>query len=714
MKKRYRIFFLFILVYFSTICWIDSGGGVCAKNKNIDSLLILLKKDKPDTSKVNHLNKLTGEYVTIGLYDSAFNICNSAFQLAQQLNFKKGIANSYGNIGIVYYYKGDYSKTLDYWLKALKIAEGLKDKVGIAKLLSNIGGLYSDQCDYTKALEYYFKGLKVGEELGNKNQIAPVIGNIGIVYRNLGVYTKALDFDFRALKMYEALGNKNGISNTLCNIGILYKTQRDYPKALDYYFKALKIDEELKKKNGIARILGSIGKVYLEQANEPLISSNRKRKLYFESEKYLLDAVKIDREIGALNDLWRFEESLASFYSKINQYKLAFKYYKNAMVLKDTIFSQENKKELVRKEMNYEFDKKEAITKAENEKQQAIAEEKNRRQKIITWSFAFGLLLVILFAGFILRSLRITRKQKNIIELQKNEVFQQKEIVEKQKLLVEEHQKEIIDSITYAKRLQEAILPPPAFVNEFLQNNFILYKPKDIVAGDFYWMEVVKSFEPGQGDVIFIAAADCTGHGVPGAMVSMVCSNALNRAVKEFHLLDTGKILDKATDLVLETFEKSDKDVKDGMDISLLRIEFVYSASGRKIAGLQWSGANNPLWYISPSSTIESCAEISEIGPDKQPIGKKDNRKPFTTHSIERSTLNLKSESVFYLFTDGYADQFGGSKGKKFMYKQFKELLLSIHHLPMNEQQNILEKTINDWRSNLEQVDDILVIGIRV
>src|ERR1700752_4293569 len=186
----------------------------------------------------------------------------------------------------------------------------------------------------------------------------------------------------------------------------------------------------------------------------------------------------------------------------------------------------------------------------------------------------------MIFSFFLYRRFKITQKQKTVIE-------EQKALVEIKNKEVEEKQHEIIDSITYAKRLQQAILPSLAAVKEQLPNSFVYYQPKDIVAGDFYWMHTTK-------EAVYIAAADCTGHGVPGAMVSVVCSNALNRAVNEFNLIDTGLILDKTRELVIETFEKSDSEVKDGMDISILRIQ--NTQGGQK--EIQWSGANNSLWYI--------------------------------------------------------------------------------------------------------------------
>jgi transcriptional regulator with GAF, ATPase, and Fis domain/serine phosphatase RsbU (regulator of sigma subunit) len=264
------------------------------------------------------------------------------------------------------------------------------------------------------------------------------------------------------------------------------------------------------------------------------------------------------------------------------------------------------------------------------------------------------------------------------------------DITERKKaaLEIEQKNKDITDSINYAKKIQQAILPSDEQLRVIFPELFILYKPKDIVAGDFYWMQQINK-------TVFIAAADCTGHGVPGAMVSVVCSNALNRAVKEFHLSDTGKILDKVTDLIIETFEKSTTDVKDGMDISLLAI----NAESKQI---QWSGAYNVLWYFQDK-------KLHEITADKQPIGKSDHRKPFKTHKIK-----YQQGTTFYLFTDGYADQFGGPKGKKFKYKQLEEKLRINWDKELEEQKEYLNTAFETWKGNLEQVDDVTVVGIRI
>jgi serine phosphatase RsbU (regulator of sigma subunit) len=285
---------------------------------------------------------------------------------------------------------------------------------------------------------------------------------------------------------------------------------------------------------------------------------------------------------------------------------------------------------------------------------------------------------------------RSYRKEVNLRLQAEEKLRETLKDVEEKHLQIEEKNKEITDSITYAKRIQEAILPPVDLIRRHFPQSFVYYQPKAIVAGDFYWAECIN-------DVVFIAAADCTGHGVPGALVSVVCSNALNRSVKEFKLTEPGHILDKTRELVLDTFSKSGEVIKDGMDISLLSIK-----KSTQNMELKWAGANNPLWYVKNK-------QLTEIRANKQPIGKSYTSDFYITHS-----LNLTQGDTLYLFSDGYADQFGGPKGKKFKYRQFADLLVSTQELALNEQFSKLSDTLNDWKGDLEQVDDICVIGIRL
>lgn len=325
-------------------------------------------------------------------------------------------------------------------------------------------------------------------------------------------------------------------------------------------------------------------------------------------------------------------------------------------------------------------------------------------------SISKGVLMIIcgIVAGLISKKIKASieesEKSKNILihQLDKKVSERTKE-VEAQREVVEEKNKEIIDSIVYAKRLQTAILPPDKLIKEWIPNSFIHYLPKDIVAGDFYWGEKIDNN-------IFFAAADCTGHGVPGAMVSVICSNALNRSVKEFNLINPAEILDKVRELVIETFEKSESEVKDGMDISLAVMDL-------KSLKLQWAGANNPLYIVRKNSLIDNIEELLhddsssliEYKADKQPIGKYASEKPFTNNTIE-----LLKEDTLYMFTDGFPDQFGGERGKKYKSINFKKLILSITSLGMKEQEEALQIEFDSWKKDLEQIDDVCIVGVRI
>lgn len=297
-------------------------------------------------------------------------------------------------------------------------------------------------------------------------------------------------------------------------------------------------------------------------------------------------------------------------------------------------------------------------------------------------SILIAILLIIAY-----RSSVKQRKQAVIISRQKEEAEIQRDEIQTQHLELAVKNKEITDSITYAKRIQDAMLPPLEVFHEHLEKSFVFYLPKDIVAGDFYWMEKV-------GDKIIFAAADCTGHGVPGAIVSVICSNALNRSVREFKLTKPSEILDQTLEIVLDKFSTSEDEVKDGMDIALC----TYNPTTHE---LEYTGANNPLWIIRKGSDT-----IEEYKANKQPIGKYLKHTPFVNHKII-----LKPGDTMYVFSDGYADQLGGELGKKFRSIHFKELLLSIQKEDMQTQKRKVEKAFFGWKGNLEQLDYICVIG---
>ena len=699
MKLTLRLLFIITLLLKS----------IYANSQNIDSLKRVLKAAKNDTTKIRlefeigdalkisrtgywdsltirakktSMKKITALclnnsgliYIMQGNTDLAMKLCNEALQIAEQLGDKKAIANAQENIGGIYTQLGDIVKALEYHFLVLKLREEIKDKEGIAQAMNNIAYIYGLQGEFDKADEFYAKILKYREETNNQPEVVRTLLGMSFDFRSRGDTLNTIKCLERALKISETIGDKYSVATTLGNLGVVYGTAGKLQQAQNCFFKSLKLQEELGDVEGKAYSLHNIGDIFFKQKNMPQAVIYANKSLAFAKELKYPAVIKISAEL------------LLGIYTEQGKYKEAFEMQRLYIHMRDSLNNDETKRATIQTQFQYEFEKKESAIKAEQDKKDAIATEEKRRQQVVTYAISAVLVLVFLLAIFIFRSFRI--KQKANIELAgKND------LIEKQKHVVEEKQKEILDSITYAKRLQQAILPSLSDIKKLLPDSFLLYQPKDIVAGDFYWMEHLNG-------ITFIAAADSTGHGVPGAMVSVVCSNALNRTVKEFKITEPGKILDKVRELVIETFEKSKSEVKDGMDISLAAIHQNSDSQGYIV---EWAGANNPLWYFTNNV-------INEITADKQPIGNTDNPKPFTTHKLQ-----LSKGDIIYLFTDGYADQFGGPKGKKFKYKQFQELLIATNsNTNLSETEKVLYDTFTNWKGNLEQVDDVCIIGIRV
>ena len=593
---------------------------------------------------------------------------HKSLNILKKINDKDGIATASNNIGYIYKNQGDISKALDFYHYSLKIREEIKDDKGVANSLNNIGFIYDNQGDIDKAFEYFERSLKIQETINDKKGIASSLNNIGSIYKKKSQINESLAYFTRSLKVITEINDKKGIAKSLNNIGDIYLIKGEIDKALDYFQKSLKIREEIIDKQGIANSLNSIASTLL------------KKGAFKEAQSFAERSLKVAKELGFPEHIKSSAMTLKSIYKNQNKFDLAFKMFELEMQMQDSLKNTETKKASISKQFQYEYDKKNAADSVMNAQKQKIEkahlfakDEQLKHGRTQRFALGGGLILVLIFSFIMYKRFKISQNQKIIIEKQKDEVEYQK--------------KEIIDSITYAKRLQKAILPHRIEILETIPQSFVIYLPKDIVAGDFYWAETINEY-------YYIAVADCTGHGVPGAMVSMVCSNAMNRTINEFKLTETGEILDKVRDLVLNTFIRSGDDIQDGMDISFCRIN-------KLTKEIQWSGANNPLWYFNNN-------QLQEIKADKQPIGKYDYAKPFTTHRVI-ADLNTN----FYLFTDGFSDQFGIAD-KKMTKKRFKDLIISIQGNDMANQKQLIENYFEKWKGETEQVDDVCIIGLTI
>jgi len=656
---------------------------------NPDTAYILAKEQLNFADKKKNTFWKTDAYNTMGItwyfradFDSAIFQYEKGLNIAKQTGNFKSASGILNNIGTIEMARGNYAVAIEKFNQSLKIEELKGNKLGAANCFNNIGIIYYRQKDYDRARHYYLQAVKLYHEGGNDAKQANTLNNLGVMENELKNSEAAIEYHILAYEIRKKNKDQFGIGASLNNLATVYMDVADFEKALPLFFEAIEIASAIQDLTTISAAKNNIAHIYLEQNK---IS---------ESIQLAEDAYQTALLIGAIGELKNATEFLYRAYKEKYEFAKALEMHELFMELTDSMSSEENQNEIIRQEYKASYEKIAVADslKALEEKKLQVAEIetinlKNKQRNQFSFFVTAGLIAALIVGFIIYKRLRITREQKKIIEDQQIKVLHAYD-------QLEEKNKEILDSITYAKRIQSAILPPQKIIRQLLKNSFILYKPKDIVAGDFYWLEHVRKAD-GQ-EIILFAAADCTGHGVPGALVSVVCHNALNRSVREFGLTEPGKILDKTREIVIQEFEKSDDEVKDGMDISLC----AFSPSNNL---LQWSGANNPIWIISKNSN-----QIQDIKPDKQPIGRFANASPFQTHSIA-----LKPNDTIYLFTDGFQDQFGGDKGKKFKASSLKELILGIQNQPMNEQHDVLEKSLNNWRGSLEQIDDVCLIGVR-
>lgn len=685
---------------------------------NIDSLRSLVKFSKNDSSKAKALSTLSEMYSDKNL-DSSIFFAKHAIEISKKLNHKRLLSDAYSKLGWAIYMVGNYPEALKTHFDALKISEELNNKRQISNSLSNIGAVYKTMNDLSKSKEYYFKALKIDEDLAFKDWIASDISNLGIIYMEEGNYSKALEFYFKALVINEEMNDKKEVSIKLGNIANVYLKQGEeaekvpklqdslYKLALEYYFKALNIDKELNRKSGIAVKLSNIGNLYLNTKNYKL------------AEEYLLNALEISENIGILDYMESIHKSLSRTYDSLKIPSKSLEHLKMSILYKDSIFNEEATKKSVRIEMNFEFEKRQAIEKAEQEKKDAIEKTEKSKQRLILIFVSLGLIIVLTFSVFILK-LFIQKKKANILLRTKNiEIIQQKEEIqsqrdeiEAQKDLVTFQKDEIEDSIKYAQLIQKAVLPSEIQANNLLNEYFIFFKPKDVVSGDFYWFSKVNNWT-------LIAVADCTGHGVPGGFMSMLGISFLNEIVARNLVSSASEVLEELRNYVINSLQQQENigtidynsdtfNLKDGMDMSFIAIDF---NNGR----LQFAGANNPLWIVRSNSdfpNFKNLENLEEVKPDKQPVAIYEYMKPFTNHEIQ-----LNSGDSIYLMTDGYADQFGGVKGKKFKNRNLQKLIFENSILSMQEQCLKLDSTLENWKNahseKYPQTDDITVVGVK-
>lgn len=643
--------------------------------RRADSLMLALQSQmERDTNRVRTLVLLGNVYITFNATaeerDRGLMYVQQALALADSLQDRTGKVGIYSSIGQYYQIIGNFTKALGNYLDALQLAEDLKRGTDVLRIKNSIGAIYFSMEDNKNALRFYEEVLKLAEEMQRFPQVAQAESNIGIIYHRMQEYGKALDYYTRCLRTAEKSKNMRVKGHVLNSMGRLFfdmalndqgmKTTAMYnqsmDKAIQYYNQSIKIKKELGDERGLANTLGNMAVVYKERGQFEECLSYYKQGLDIALRTNYIDWLK-----EGYSGMWEAYEGKGD-------YKNALESYKKYRTITDSILNANVKEDMAELQGKYNTEKKDKEIEL-YKKEQDLTNAKLSQQRMLIWFSGAGLLIVAVFSFFMFRGYK-----------------------EKQKInaIIEEKNKSITDSIVYARRIQTAILPSAEVLRSGLGEHFVFYKPKDIVSGDFY-------FYSDLGRKKIFAVADCTGHGVPGAFMSMIGNSLLSEIINEKRITKPSEILDQLHAGVAKALQQHEAEANDGMDIAICAID-------RESGTLEYAGANRNLWICENGI-------LTETAGDKFPIGgrKTDEERRFTGHLLKPA-----KGSMIYLSTDGFADQFGGPDGKKFRTKRFKELLQELGSLSASDQQKRLEETLVSWMGTAEQLDDVLVAGIRV
>ncbi len=688
-----------------------------SQNRKIDSIRAIYFGTAHDTIKIQALNDLIWPIYSNSAPDSGIKYAHIAIDLAKKNKALYKLVVTYRRLAICYTNVGNYKLALKYHNESLDLAKKLKSDKDIGIAIGNIGVVYMDLGDQTKALDYNLKSIELKERLKDYASVQTNYFNVSVLYKDLGELDKALEAAQKSVSLSKAQNDNFSLGSGYTGLGMVYKSRKEYDKANYYYRLAIETNVATDNLHDLVNSYDNLGSLYahlqkhdsaiywLKKSSEVAKKINFKAgiasslsnrafslvrlKKYNEAVSFCKESIAVDS--NSLGNTEYCYGILADAYRELGDFKNAYRSQSHKNRINDTLQKINKNRDLVKLELRNDFDKKilaDSVKFAEQEKvnlaEVEVANARLDKEKTARYALIFGLISLCVFSYFMFTRFRLIKKQNTIIDQQRTET-------EKQKHLIEEKQKEILDSINYAKRIQYALLASDNLLNSHFPEHFVFFKPKDVVSGDFYWAtQTPEGF-------IYITA-DCTGHGVPGAFMSLLNISKLSETINEKRVYAPDKILNNVRSEIITALNPlgSTEESKDGMDAVLCKLDLTNMR-------LQFSAANNSF-YICRNNTLIVCKA------DKLSVGKGHNDAlSFTFNEIE-----LKKGDIIYTLTDGYADQFGGPLAKKFKYKQLEELLVANCSKTMQEQKAILENVFDQWKGKLDQVDDVCIIGVRV
>ena len=643
-----------------------------------------LTKSRNDSLGVSYkalaLNNLgfESQYVDNDL-ESAKAYYRQADSLFRSIRHYAGVGVAINNIAYIYQHQGNLQEAIRLYVEAGKLFEQNNQSLGLTSIYINLGDIYFQNDELDNAELFFKKALFYSRKTKQENVVANAYAQLAAIYLKKNRVHQAIDFYTKASGIYEKGKAYNRWALMKVGLSNAYAQLKDTQQYIRYIHEAHRISLLTSDLQIKARIYSKIASMYIAR------NDLKNASLFADSSYRYATQIRFPELMAdaALN--------LSTVSGRQGNYQKAYEHLREYMGLNDSIRSSDIRNKVVKSQYELEYNKKEIELKAEQEKKDAIRQAEKKQQQLILLLVSLGLLIIAVFGAIAFINFRKTKKANLIIENQKLQVELKNEEITHQKELIEEKQKEIIDSINYARRIQQAVLTGEDVWSKVSKEHFILFRPKDIVSGDFYW-----AYNTPDGCSVF-ALADCTGHGVPGGFMSMLGNSFLNEIVVENKVFKADEILNRLRSKIIAALEqKGMTEQKDGMDISLC----VWNKHNNT---LEFAGANNPLWLLRDGA-------ITEYKADKMPIGTYlETEVPFSS-----TLIPLEKSDVIYLSTDGYADQFGGEKGKKLKYKALLEMLARYSSLVMDDQKQELDRAFVSWKSNYEQVDDVCVIGIRV
>ena len=643
--------------------------------------------------------KIASLYAETGNYKEAEEKYLGLLDIYKSRNDSRNISLIYNNLGVIKYRQKELTAALNFFREAEK--EQIKsepDYYFLTDVSSNIAITLQAAGNQAEMMRNFSRALDYARKSERKDEQARIAHLLSLIYFNRGDNYHADLYCKECVESAGASGAYAIMQECYQTWSGVMEKSNDFIKALEYYEKYLNLRDSLNFEKRLAEQKEADRQNYFDQVEQRIkldiageeISNLEMKTLRAESArrenelKLLLKQQELDR-----SERERLAQSLALERERfqLNRREQEVMALRQQQRIDSLELVQKRNEALVLEQNN-------RLLESEKQQQQLTIEKEKQIRRLAT---GLGVLMAVVAVMILVGLISTRRKNQQLAESKRkiemiNADLEQKNVeILSQKEIIEQKNQAITDSIQYAKRIQTAVLPPVDFLSEWGFESFILFRPKDIVSGDFYWGKR-------KDNKIIVAAADCTGHGVPGAFMSMLGNAFLDEIFNTTEVTDAASVLNLLRDEVITALKQKGVtgEARDGMDISLCIID-------RERLKLNFAGANNPLYLVHNSQLIK-------IPCDKMPIGIHFTELiPFTNQYSD-----IQLNDVLYLFTDGYADQFGGEKGRKFMYKQFQALLLNNHHLPMEQQKNVLEKTFDDWKGNYEQVDDVLVIGIRI